>query len=269
MEGCSMVVVIGATEQDPGEPPLQPRLLKFDGCQGDDFTALRSKDPDRIAASLLKAPAALVCATLAATDGDIQLLPQSDTSVEICSLSMRLSDVRCALVAGALTDMHVIPVTGRGELVFRDVASWVRVGQHGLNVTDSVQALYYRATDGFGLGSVVALHAHVHESMQSRREAFATELAAADALEEQAAVALDGARSVGKFPPFVAVLFEQDANYLASLRDPDEAHFRVETQHDVSHRRSGRRDDRDGVAAKIFRRRRSSGGPSETIRTKN
>jgi hypothetical protein len=264
-----MVVAIGPTEQDPGAPPLLPRLLKFDGCQGDDFTALRSKDPNRIAAFLLRPPAAVVCAILAATDGDIQSLPLSDTSVETYSLSKRLSDGRSALVAGALTDVHVVPVTGRGELVFRDVASWVREGQHGLNVTGSVRSLYDQATDGFGLGSVVALHAYVHESMQSRSDAFAAELAEADALEEQAAVALDGARSVGKFSSFVAVLFEQDANYLASLRDPDEAHFRVKTQHDVSHRRNGRENDRDGVAAKIFRRRRSSGGPSETIRTKN
>ena len=265
-----MIVVIGPTEQDPGAPPLKPRLLKFDGCQGGDFTCEGGgRDPDRIASFLLKAPAGVVCTTLAATDGDINSFPVTDTSVEIYSLSKRLSDARSALVAGALLDVHVVPVTGRGELVFRDVASWVREGQHGLNVTDSVRSLYDRATDGFGLGSVVALHAHVHESMQSRSDAFAAEVAAADALEEQAAVALDGARSVGKFSPFVAVLFEQDANYLASLLDPDEAHFRVETQHDVSHRRSGRRDDRDGVAAKIFRRRRSSGGPLETIRTKN
>ena len=104
MDGCSMVLVIGPTEQDPGELPLQPRLLKFDGCSGNDFVRLSPActDPDLVAAFLLKAPAAAVCATLAATDGDIHSFPETDTIVEIFSLSKKLLEARSALVAACV-----------------------------------------------------------------------------------------------------------------------------------------------------------------------
>ena len=165
MEGCSLVAVVGATEQDPDAPPLQPCVLKFDECHGGDFTYFASTNPGRVAAFLSRAPAALVCVTLAATDGDIDSLPESDTPVEIFSQTKQFLHASSALVAGALTDVHVVPVTGRGELNFCDVASWVREGRHGLNVPDSVRSLYDSATNGFELGSVVALHAHVRESV--------------------------------------------------------------------------------------------------------
>ena len=266
MGQCSMIVVIGPTEQDPGAPPLKPRLLKFDGCQGGDFTAVRSRDPDRIPAFLLKAPAAAVCATLAATDGDIHSFPETDTIVQIYSQTMNLLDPRGALLAGALGDMHVIEISNC-ELQFDNAASWLREGQHGLNVTDSVQSLYDRATNGFELGSVEALHAHVRESMQSQLEAFATEIAEADALNSRADVALDGARAEGKFPGFLAVLYEPPADTIARLHDPVEVHFRVDNQFDVSPRRSGRDDDRDGVERDTLdlSTHRQRGGPSETL----
>ena len=257
MDGCSMVAVIGPTEQDLDAPPLPPRVLKFDGCQGDDFTISKLKDPDRIAAFLLRPPAAVVCATLAATDGDIQSFPETDTIVEIYSLTRNLLHVRAALVAGALGDMHVVPVTGRGELAFRDVASWVREGWHGLKVTDSVRSLYDRATDGFELGSIAALHAHVRESMQSRSDAFVAELAEADALNSRATSALEEARAVGKFPGFVALLYEQPADILASLHDSVEVHFCVDNQFDMSPRR---------IATPLdLSTHRSRGGPTGTL----
>ena len=227
MDGCSTVVVIGSTEQDPGAPPLLPRVLKFDGCEGDDFAYFDSTNPDRIAPFLLKAPAAVVCAALAATDGDINSLPETDTAAEIYSLTRSILKGNLPLVAGALTDVHVVPVTGRGELDFRDVASWVREGQHGLEVTDSVRSLYDRATNGWELGSVVALHAYVHESTQSRREAFAAEIAEADALNSRAAVALDDARAVGKISTYSAVLYEPPHMILAALHDPEEVKRRT------------------------------------------
>ena len=221
-----MIVVIGPTEQDPDAPPLQPRVLKFDGCQGVDFAYFDSTNPDRIAPFLLKASAAVVCATLAATDGDINSFPDTDT-VEIYSLTRSILKGNLPLVAGALEDVHVVPVTDRGELAFEDVASWVREGQHGLEVTDSVRSLYDRATNGWELGSVVALHAYVHESTQSRREAFAAELAEADALNSRAVVALDEARAVGKISTYSAVLYEPPHMILAALNDPEEVERRT------------------------------------------